>query len=129
MTDEEPAPAMTSPTAPNNPAAVVSLVSGILAWVLLPIIGALVAIVAGHTAIGQLQLPDAAERGRRAAVIGLVLGWLQLLVLLGAVAGWVIFLLIGGALGALAWLTAALLVLGALGALFMLLSLLFFGFG
>jgi len=119
---------MPSTTAPTNPAAVVSLVAGILAWCAVPVVGALVAIVAGHIAIGQLQQPGTAERGRRAAIIGLVLGWLQMLVLLAGVAGWLILLLIGGALGALAWVTVMLLVLGALGALAMVLSLLFFGF-
>jgi len=119
---------MSSATAPTNSAAVVSLVAGILAWIALPVVGALVAIVAGHVAVNQLQQPGAIDRGRRLAVIGLVLGWLQLLVLLAGVAGWMILLLIGGALGALAWITVLLLILGAAGALFMLVSLLFLGF-
>jgi len=119
---------MSSATAPTNSAAVVSLVAGFLAWIALPVVGALVAIVAGHVAVNQLQQPGAIDRGRRLAVIGLVLGWLQLLVLLAGVAGWMILLLIGGALGALAWITVLLLILGAAGALFMLVSLLFLGF-
>ncbi|SRR6056297_1754760 len=119
---------MSTATAPTNSAAVVSLVAGILGWILLPIVGVLVAIVAGHIALSQLQQPGSVERGRRLAIIGLALGWFQVLVLFTAGAGWLIFLLIGGALGALAWLTAIALVVGALGALAMLLSLLFFGF-
>jgi hypothetical protein len=114
--------------APTNPAAVVSLVFGILTWVVLPLVGALVAIVAGHMAVNQLQQPHSVERGRKLAVVGLALGWLQILVVLAGFAGWLVLLLIGGALGALAWLTVALLVIGALGALAMLVSLLFSGF-
>lgn len=113
--------------APTNPAAVVSLVFGILGWTLLPILGTLIAVVAGHLAVNQLQHPDAVERGRRLAIAGLVLGWLQVLVVLAGFAGWLILLLLGGALGALAWLTVAMLALGALGALAMLVSLLFTG--
>ncbi len=115
-------------TAPTNTAAVVSLVFGILGWTVLPVVGALVAIVAGHVAVNQLQQPSAIERGRKLAIAGLSLAWFQVLLLFTTGAGWLIFLLIGGALGALAWLTALALVLGALGALAMLLSLLFSGF-
>ena len=119
---------MSRSTAPTNAAAVVSLVFGILAWIALPLLGAALAIVAGHIAVNQLQQPGAIERGRRLAMIGLVLGWLQMLVLLAGVAGWLILLLVGGALGALAWITVVVLILGAVGALFMLVSLLFLGF-
>jgi hypothetical protein len=115
--------------APTNSAAVVSLVFGILGWIVLPILGALVAIVAGHMAVSQLQQPDSMARGRRLAIVGLALGWLQVLVVLAGFAGWLVVLLIGGALGALAWLTVVLLVVGALGAMAMLISLLFSGLG
>lgn len=55
--------------------AVVSLVSGILGWFLLPWIGSLVAIVTGHLARGEIRRSPGALDGDGMAVAGLVLGY------------------------------------------------------
>lgn len=54
---------------PLNTLAVVSLVTGILGGVVLPVI-------LGHLALAQIN--KTGERGRSAAIIGLVLGYLQI---------------------------------------------------
>lgn len=56
-------------------AATMSLVSGALGLTLIPLVGAVVAIIAGHLA--RRTLPKGAE-GRRQATIGLTLGYLGL---------------------------------------------------
>lgn len=75
--------------------AIVSLVSGILSWVCLPFVGALVAVICGHLARGEIRnaAPGSIE-GDGMAVAGLVLGWLQLILV---VAGFfVVFAFLGG---------------------------------
>ncbi|MEO8810360.1 MAG: DUF4190 domain-containing protein [Rhodanobacter sp.] len=62
--------------------AVVSLVFGILAWFVLPLVGAIVAIICGHLARGEIRRssPDWRQEGDGMAVAGLVLGYVQLAV-------------------------------------------------
>ncbi len=69
-----------SPVSNSNSLAVVSLIFGILAWCVLPIVGAIVAIVCGHLARGEIRraLPDAPVEGSGMALAGLVLGYVQL---------------------------------------------------
>lgn len=62
----------------TNALAVVSLASGIAAWCLLPLIGAIVAIVCGHLARAELRRAQGAQEGDGLAVAGLVLGYVQL---------------------------------------------------
>ena len=61
--------------------AVVSLVFGILAWCVLPFIGAIVAIICGHLARGEIRRSPAESRteGDGMAVAGLVLGYVQMM--------------------------------------------------
>ena len=77
--------------------AVVSLVSGILGWSLLPFLGSLAAIVPGHLARREIRA-NPALGGDSLAVVGLVLGWVS-------VAAWILgilaFLMF---FGGLAWL-------------------------
>ena len=55
--------------------AIISLVSGILGWTLLPWIGSIAAIITGHMARKEIrQNPDTRE-GDGLAIGGLVLGW------------------------------------------------------
>ena len=78
--------------------AVVSLVSGILGWTLLPVLGTLVAIVTGHMARAEIRRSGGALEGDGLAIGGLILGWLSaLLWVIGIV---VLFMFLGG----LAWL-------------------------
>ena len=69
------------PGAGTSSLAVVSLVFGILAWCVLPFVGAIVAIVCGHLARSEIRRspPDARTEGDGMAVAGLVLGYVQLL--------------------------------------------------
>ncbi|MDE2154457.1 MAG: DUF4190 domain-containing protein [Xanthomonadaceae bacterium] len=67
-------------TPPTNSLAVVSLVFGILAWCVLPFVGAIVAIICGHLARGEIRRAGADNRmeGDGMAVAGLLLGYAQL---------------------------------------------------
>ena len=67
-------------TSPTNSLAVVSLVFGILAWCVLPFVGAIVAIICGHLARGEIRRASADNRmeGDGMAVAGLLLGYAQL---------------------------------------------------
>lgn len=78
--------------------AVVSLVSGILGWTLLPLLGTIAAIITGHMARGEIRrMPDRLE-GDGMALAGLILGWV-------AVAFWVLGLvLLFAVFGGLFWL-------------------------
>jgi hypothetical protein len=71
------APVYVAPVAaPTNTLAVVSMIFGIAGWVVLPVIGALVAVITGHISLGQLK--RGSEGGKGMAVTGVVLGWVQL---------------------------------------------------
>jgi hypothetical protein len=77
--------------------AIISLVAGILGWTLLPFLGTIGAIITGHMARGEIHRSNGALDGDGMALIGLVLGWLQVVItVLGLL---FIFLFLGG----LAW--------------------------
>ncbi|MGH8192234.1 MAG: DUF4190 domain-containing protein [Rhodanobacteraceae bacterium] len=77
--------------------AVVSLVFGILAYVFLPGIGALVAVVCGHSARSEIHhVPPGSIDGDGMALAGLILGWIQLASIILAIG--VIALLVLGAI-------------------------------
>ena len=62
--------------------AIISLVSGVLGWTIAPLLGSLGAIVFGHLARGEIRRqPDRLE-GDGLAIAGLVLGWLQIVLLM-----------------------------------------------
>lgn len=67
-----------SPTPPTNSLAVVSLVTGILAWILLPFIAAIVAIITGHMAKNEIKKSAGGFTSDGLATAGLVLGYVQL---------------------------------------------------
>jgi hypothetical protein len=58
--------------------AIVSLVAGILSWVMLPLIGSIVAIITGHMAKGEIKRSHGVLTGDGFATAGLVLGYLQI---------------------------------------------------
>ena len=66
---------------PNSTAAVVSLIFGILSWVFLPVIGPIVAVVAGHMARAEIRRLNGQVGGGGMAMAGLVLGYLQIALL------------------------------------------------
>ena len=78
--------------------AVVSLITGILGWTMIPVLGSIGAIIFGHMARAEIRRSRGQMDGNGLAVTGLVLGWIALVVeLLGVVT---FFLFLGG----LAWL-------------------------
>ena len=82
--------------------ALLSLIFGILSWCMLPLVGAVVAIVTGHVARAELRRAAPGElEGDGMAVAGLVLGWANLLLL---VAGLLLVLFVFGGIAWLAWL-------------------------
>ena len=87
-----------NPARTTSSLAIASLVSGILGWTLLPVLGTLVAIVTGHMARAEIRRSGGALEGDGLAIGGLILGWLSaLLWVIGIV---VLFMFLGG----LAWL-------------------------
>ena len=82
---------MSVPARQTCTTATVSLIFGILSWCLLPIIGAIVAIITGHMARGEIKRSNGTLDGDGVAVIGLVLGWAHLAVIALAVLMFVMF--------------------------------------
>ena len=73
---------MNTPARTTSTTAIVSLVFGIVCWIAIPIIGAIVAIVCGHVARGEIRnAPPGSIDGDGMAVAGLILGYLHLGVL------------------------------------------------
>ena len=82
---------MSVPARQTGSTATVSLIFGILSWCLLPIIGAIVAIVAGHMARGEIRRSNGMLDGDGMAVIGIVLGWVHLALIVAAIMMFVLF--------------------------------------
>ena len=61
---------------PTNQLAILSLVAGIASYVMLPVIGAVVAVITGHMARSQIKRTG--EGGNGLAVAGLILGYVHL---------------------------------------------------
>jgi thiol:disulfide interchange protein len=63
----------------TNTLSVVSLVFGIAAWCVVPVLGAVVAIVCGHLARAEIRrVPAGSMEGDGMALAGLLLGYVQL---------------------------------------------------
>lgn len=73
--------------------AVVSLIFGILAYVFLPGLGALVAVVCGHAARSEIRrAPPGTIEGDGMALAGLILGWIQIALTIIAIGLFLLFL-------------------------------------
>jgi hypothetical protein len=59
--------------------AIASLISGIVSWLCFPFLGALLAILFGHVARGQIS--QTGEAGSGMATVGIVLGYIHLAVI------------------------------------------------
>ncbi|MBS0212712.1 MAG: DUF4190 domain-containing protein [Proteobacteria bacterium] len=85
---------MNTPIRPTCSTATVSLLFGILCWFVLPFVGAVIAVIAGHMARGEIRRAQGGLEGDGMAVAGLVLGYVHLgLWLLALMA---VFLIFGG---------------------------------
>jgi len=71
--------------------AIVSLVSGIVSWFLLPLIGSIVAVITGHMAKREIRESLGKLSGDGLATAGLVLGYLQLALIVLGICGGIIF--------------------------------------
>ncbi|WP_130620464.1 DUF4190 domain-containing protein [Dyella amyloliquefaciens] len=84
----------------TNSLAVVSLIFGIVCWLVLPFIGAIVAIVCGHLARGEIRRAEPGTmEGDGLAVTGLVLGYVHLAIALLAAAVVIAILVLGFGVG------------------------------
>ena len=92
---------MSIPTRTTSTTAIISLIFGILCWVAIPFIGAIVAVVCGHAARGEIRrAPPGAVEGDGMAIAGLILGYAHLV--LFALVVFLFFTFFGG----LAWFAA-----------------------
>lgn len=83
MSDYQSYPAAVPPALPpaipqTSTMATVSLVTGIASWVIVPLIGAIVAVITGHMARKEIRESGGQLTGDGLATAGLVLGYLQL---------------------------------------------------
>ena len=78
----------------NSTLAIISLVSGILGWTVVPLLGTLAAIITGHMARAEIRRSDGTLEGDTLAQVGLVLGWTQVVVAVIGIA--VLILFFGG---------------------------------
>jgi hypothetical protein len=75
---------MNQPYPPLPPAtrtstlAIVSLISGIISWFLLPLIAAVAAVITGHLAKNEIKKSNGMISGNGMATAGLILGYVQL---------------------------------------------------
>jgi hypothetical protein len=63
---------------PTSVMAVVSLVSGILGFILLPILASIVALITGYLARQETHAVPPRSSGDGMAVAGIVMGWIQI---------------------------------------------------
>ena len=85
MTTEPQLPPVSPPPSPapypaprqTSALAITSLVSGILGWTLLPVLGSIAAVICGHMARAEIRR-DPNLDGDGMAVAGLVLGWVSI---------------------------------------------------
>jgi hypothetical protein len=83
----------TAPT--TSTTAIFSLIFGILSWCVLPFIGAVVAIICGHMARGEIRrAPPGTLEGDGFALCGLILGYLHIVLVVALVM--FAFLFLGG---------------------------------
>jgi hypothetical protein len=75
--------------------AIASLIFGVLSWVVLPFIGAILAVVFGHSARKEIsRAPPGTIEGDGMAIAGLILGWIHLGLFIAVVL--FVFLFLGG---------------------------------
>ena len=96
---------MNAPLKRSGSLAVISLVSGLLGWTLVPWLGSIAAIITGHMARAEIRRDPETMEGDGMAIAGLVLGYSMLLLSLLAILA--IFLFFGGLALFLGWMGAA----------------------
>ena len=82
--------------------AIVSLVCGIVSWIAIPVLGAIVAIITGHMARNEVRNSGGSIDGDGLAIGGLILGYAQIAFIVLGLA--MLFLFFGGLAVLLGWL-------------------------
>ena len=86
---------MNIPAVRTSTTAIFSLVFGIICWIAIPFIGAILAIVCGHSARSEIRhSPPGTIEGDGMALAGLILGYIHLA--LFVLAAMVVFMFLGG---------------------------------
>ncbi len=100
MTDQPIQPqAPFPPVTRTSTLATISLITGILTWLIIPIVGAIVAVITGHRAKKEIRENLGSVTGDGLATAGLVLGYLQLVLVGVSVCMIVLLALLGPAIG------------------------------
>ena len=93
MSNQQPSP----PALPQtSSSALISLIAGIASWFILPVLGAIVAVIAGHMAKKDIRNSMGHLTGDGMATVGLVLGYAHLALAVLGICVLVIALLILG---------------------------------
>ena len=69
------------PAPPTNTMAIVSLVAGILSWVLLPIIGSIVGLITGYMGRKEIRESNGQQTGDGLALAGIIISAANLIVI------------------------------------------------
>jgi hypothetical protein len=80
-----------APSLPTSTLALVSLITGILSYVALPVIGGIIALITGYMARNETRAVPPTASGDGLATAGIVLGWVNVAL---AVLGLCLFILI-----------------------------------
>jgi hypothetical protein len=67
-----------TPAPQTSTTAIISLISGIVSWFLLPLIAAIVAVITGHIAKKEIKNSNGMVTGNGMATAGLILGYIQI---------------------------------------------------
>ncbi len=62
----------------NSTTALISLISGIAGWTIVPFLGAIVAVITGHIAKGEIKRGAPMVTGNGMATAGLILGYVNI---------------------------------------------------
>ncbi|HMO10033.1 MAG TPA: DUF4190 domain-containing protein [Actinotalea sp.] len=73
----------------NNSLALVSLIAGIANFVIIPFIGAVVALITGY--MGKKQIAETGQQGEGMAKAGIILGWIGVAVSLIGIVAFIVF--------------------------------------
>lgn len=78
MRDQEGSPSSKEAPAPTSTLSLASLMMGIISWVLLPVVGGIIAIITGHLAKKEIRQSDGLLGGDGLATVGLGPGYANL---------------------------------------------------
>jgi hypothetical protein len=82
-------------TLPSSTLAIVSLVSGILGFTFIPVVGGIVALITGYMARNETRSIPPTASGDGMATAGIIMGWIQIALLILGICVFVAFILLG----------------------------------